>query len=236
MSSTFPDITSFLKGRFITGFEALQKKLEDIKAYVFDWDGVFNDGFKNDDGSSPYSEVDSMGTNLLRFSHYLKTKANPVFSIISGEKNASAFTLAMRENFHAVYFRIKHKADALQHFAATYRLKPEEIAFVFDDVLDLSAAKLAGLRIMVPHAATPVLTDFAVRNNMVDYISFADGQNHAVREAADLIISLSGNYDVTLANRIDFSPVYQEYLAARNSVSTSFYTIDSKNSIQSATV
>ncbi|MBM3415207.1 MAG: phosphatase [Bacteroidetes bacterium] len=236
MSNSSPDITSLFKGRFITGFEALQKKLAGIKAYVFDWDGVFNDGFKNDDGSSPFSEVDSMGTNLLRFSHYLRTKSNPVFAVISGEKNTAAFTLAQRENFHVVYFRVKHKADALQHLSATYGLKQEEIAFVFDDVLDLSAAKLAGLRIMVPHAATPALTDFCIRNNLADYISFADGRNHAVREAAELMIYLGGNYDAAITSRMEFSPVYQVYLAQRNSVSTSFYTVDPKNSVQAATL
>lgn len=230
------DITAFFKGRFITGLEALQQKLAGINAYVFDWDGVFNDGFKNDAGSSPYSEVDSMGTNLLRFSHYLRTQSNPVFAIISGEKNLAAFTLAKRENFHAVYFRIKHKADALNHLAATYGLKNEEIAFVFDDVLDLSAAKLAGLRIMVPHAATSRLIDFSLHNHLADYITGADGQQHAVREAAELMISLGNQYDATIQNRMDFSPLYQEYLAKRNAVTTSFFTIDPANSIQAATV
>ncbi|MGQ0740138.1 MAG: phosphatase [Bacteroidota bacterium] len=236
MPHSSPDITSMFKGRFITGLETLQQKLAGIKAYVFDWDGVFNDGFKNDAGSSPFSEIDSMGANLLRFSHYLRTKANPVFAVISGERNEAAFTLARRESFHAVYFKIKQKADALHHLAASQGLKKGEIAFVFDDVLDLSAAKLAGLRIMVPHASAPGLTDFSVRNSLVDYISFADGHQHAVREAAELMICLSGNYDATIQNRMDFSAGYREYLAQRNATSTSFYTIDPNNSVQATTV
>lgn len=229
-------ITSLFKGRFITGLDTLQQKLTRIKAYVFDWDGVFNDGYKNDNGSSPFSEIDSMGTNLLRFSHYLRTKTNPVFAIISGEKNEAAFTLAKRESFHAVYYRVKHKASAWEHLANAYGIKPDEIAFVFDDVLDLSAAKLAGLRIMVPHVSTSRLVEFCVQQGLVDYTSSADGHEHAVRESAELIMSLGNNYDDTVQNRMAFSPVYQEYLAARNTVTTSFFTIDPNNAVQAVSL
>lgn len=230
------DILSLFRGRFIAGLDALQQKLSGIKAYVFDWDGVFNDGYKNDTGSSPFSEIDSMGTNLLRFSHYLRTGANPVFAVISGEKNQAAFTLAKRESFHAVYYRIKHKATAFEHLGAAYGINPGEIAFVFDDVLDLSAAKLAGLRIMVPHIATGRLVEFCIQQNLIDYITHADGQQHAVREAAELIMSLGNNYDETVKNRMDFSPVYKEYLAARNAVTTSFFTADSTNAVQATEI
>jgi 3-deoxy-D-manno-octulosonate 8-phosphate phosphatase (KDO 8-P phosphatase) len=227
-------INSFFKGRFITGLETIKEKLKHIKAFVFDWDGVFNDGFKNDAGSSPYSEIDSMGTNMLRLSHYLQTGIHPVFAVISGEKNNAAFALAKRECFHAVYFRIKHKAGAIEHLAAQHGLKNEEIAFVFDDVLDFSATAITGLRIMVPHAANPLLAEFCIKNNLVDYITQCDGHEHAVRETAEMLIALKGNYEATMKNRMDFSAVYQEYLAKRNAVSTSFYTVDPDNNIKAA--
>ena len=229
-------ITSLFKGRFITGLDALQQQLGGIKAYVFDWDGVFNDGYKNNQGSSPFSEIDSMGTNLLRFSHYLRTGTNPVLAIISGEKNEAAFTLARREAFHAVYFKVKHKAQAWEHLANAYGIRPDEIAFVFDDVLDLSAARLAGLRIMVPHAATERLVQFCIEQRLADYVTAAEGHQHAVRESTELLMSLGNNYEDTVQNRMAFSPVYQEYLAVRNSTPTSFFTIDSAQTVQAVSL
>ena len=50
-------------------------RLDKIKAFVFDWDGVFNNGAKDSEGASPFNEVDAMGTNLLRFNHHLRRLA-----------------------------------------------------------------------------------------------------------------------------------------------------------------
>ena len=41
----------------------LLRRLARTKAVLFDWDGVFNDGFKDAEGGSPFSEVGSMGVN-----------------------------------------------------------------------------------------------------------------------------------------------------------------------------
>ena len=59
---------------FVISAEEIAQKFSQIKAFVFDWDGVFNTGEKNGGGSSSFNEIDSMGTNLLRFSYYLKNK------------------------------------------------------------------------------------------------------------------------------------------------------------------
>lgn len=231
-----PGIHELFRGRFITAAPALAQKLARIKAFVFDWDGVFNDGFKNDGGSSPFSEIDSMGTNLLRFSHFLKTGSNPLFFIISGEKNTASFTFSRREHCHAVYFKVAHKADAFQHLSRQYGISPEEIAFFFDDVLDFSAAAMAGVRVMVPHKANTLLVDFAVRNGLADYLTACEGETHAVREATELLMYLNGNFDEAIRNRMEFSGTYREYLALRNAPETGFYSIDPHNAIQPMTI
>ena len=94
---------------FVSSADEIAQKFSAIKAFVFDWDGVFNNGEKNGGGSSSFNEIDSMGTNLLRFSHYLKNKQLPHTAIISGEKNESAFFFAKREHFGASYFKIANK-------------------------------------------------------------------------------------------------------------------------------
>src|SRR5688572_1366506 len=157
MDQSLTNISSFFSGNFHTSPADLREKLKGIRAFVYDWDGVFNDGFKDEKGTSPFNEIDSMGTNLLRFNHYIIHEELPFFAILSGEKNNACFTLAKREHFDAVYFGVKHKAAAIEDICEKHKLVPHQVAFVFDDVLDLSAAKIAGLRIMIPHSSTLML-------------------------------------------------------------------------------
>src|ERR1700739_4497109 len=100
---------------FLLPENEMKQKLRTIKAFVFDWDGVFNTGEKNGGGSSSFNEVDSMGTNLLRFGYYLQHKQLPKTAVISGEKNETAFYFANREHFDASYFKIVNKKWALDH-------------------------------------------------------------------------------------------------------------------------
>ena len=94
-----PLATDIFKGSFIASPEELAKKLQHIKAYIFDWDGVFNDAHKSLDQTSSYSETDSMGINLLRFAHYLKQGHSAPVAVITGEQNKVAFGFAQREHF-----------------------------------------------------------------------------------------------------------------------------------------
>jgi len=93
-----------LGGTFSRPFAEFKDRLSKIKAYIFDWDGVFNDGVKTVQGGSPFSEIDSMGTNMLRFGHWMKTGELPFVAVITGEENPTAQYLAQREHFHSVYF------------------------------------------------------------------------------------------------------------------------------------
>ncbi|MFM2146282.1 MAG: hypothetical protein RL732_1118 [Bacteroidota bacterium] len=232
MSIDLGKITSLFTGTFLVPAPELQQRLRGCKAYIFDWDGVFNDGFKDEKGSSAFSEIDAMGTNLLRFSHFLQEGTAPYIAVITGEGNRASFSLAEREHFHSVYFSIRHKEEALKHFCRRYGLKESEVAFVFDDVLDLSAAKLAGLRVMVPHAANPLFREWVIQENWVDYLTGCEGHEHAVRETSELFMGLRGNFEEAVGHRMQFSSVYQQYLQQRQSVSTHYFTADSQNSIQ----
>lgn len=224
MSDTLLYIAEHFRGSFITDPSVLQQRLAGIKAYVFDWDGVFNNGQKDESGSSPFNEVDAMGTNMLRFNHYLRTGEVPQFVVISGEHNKAAHTLAKREHFHAVYSGIKYKPEALDHLCKGCSMKPEEVVFVFDDILDLSVAAKAGVRFMVRRAANPLLIDYVVQHNLADYLTHAEGNNSAVREVIELMMGLNGRYAQTIEERMNFTDTYQRYLKLRNRAEARFYT------------
>lgn len=220
-SSTFEK----LGAEFLIQRDKLADKLSTIKALVFDWDGVFNDGVKQANGSSSFNEIDSMGVNLLRYSFFLRNKQLPLAAIISGEKNETAFFFARRECFHASYSKFKDKKIAIAHFCDQHGITPEEICFFFDDVLDLSVALVAGLRIFVPRKASIHLTNYVKQHRLADYITASPSGEYPVREGCEMLMCVGDNFDQVIASRMQYDETYKEYITLRNNISTQFYTL-----------
>ncbi len=210
-------------GEFISPLSVFIEKLPQIKAFIFDWDGVFNSGFKQDDAGSPFSEPSSMGLNMLRFSGYLKTGVIPLIFIITGENNLPAIKLAKREHFAGVYLSVRNKLAALEHINKEFGIVPNQVAFSFDDILDLGLAKEAALRFQVNRKSNPLMDAFVTKKNLVDYKTSTTGEEHAVREICELAIGLNGNYEQTLTERMSFTNTYQAYLKNRNKTIPLFF-------------
>ena len=68
---------------------------------------------------------------------------------ISGEKNPSAFYFCERENFNYSFFKVANKINALNFICEKENIKHAEVAYFFDDVLDLSMAEVCGVRILI---------------------------------------------------------------------------------------
>ncbi len=212
-------------GRFITPITELKKKLPNIKAFIFDWDGVFNNGQKNNTGGSNFSEVDSMGTNLLRYSYFMKNGQLPLTAVISGENNETAFYFCKRECFDYSFFKIATKINALNFICEKENIKPNEVAYFFDDVLDLSMAEVCGVRILVNQKANPLFVGYCIKNNLVDYLSANTGGGFAVREASELLIALNENFNEVINNRKNSTADYKTYIEKRKAVKTKFFTV-----------
>lgn len=208
----------FFKGECVTEASIIGEKLQSIKAFVFDWDGVFNNGEKTDQGCSFFNEVDAMGTNLLRFNHWLKHKSLPFTAIITGENNKSSFQFAEREQFHSLYYGAKNKLPAIEDFCKKHSLKLEEVSFIFDDVLDFGVAEKVGLRLMMGGESRLALQDFAKRRKLVDYMTYFGGGNHGLREVTDFLMVATGNYDETITERMNNTDQYKSYLDQRYAV------------------
>jgi 3-deoxy-D-manno-octulosonate 8-phosphate phosphatase (KDO 8-P phosphatase) len=205
-------------GQFCISAPDLFKKLQNVKAFLFDWDGVFNDGSRKDKSGSGFSEPDAMGTNLLRFSYWLVHGKMPVTAIITGEENEASRVLGKREHFSSIYYNFPNKISPFAALLDTYQLKAEEVAFFFDDVLDLALAEKCGLRILCHRKSNPLFNDFIVKNKLADYITSSPGGHTAVREGAELLIGLHNNYAEAVTNRMHFSEKYQQYLADKKSI------------------
>jgi 3-deoxy-D-manno-octulosonate 8-phosphate phosphatase (KDO 8-P phosphatase) len=221
-------------GTFLNTYGNFVTRASRIKAVLFDWDGVFNAGTKGEGQSSTYSETDALGLNMLRLSFWLSNKKIPYMGIITGQHNKSAIQLAERDRFHTVYSGFLNKGLAFNHFLAENGLEEDEVAYVFDDILDIAIADKCGLRCAVRTNGSPLFEKFITDNDQADYFTANQGNNYAVREVCELLMGVMANYNETIKERIAFSDLYQEYLAERNRIATSYFTAENNRLVVSS--
>lgn len=200
-------------------------KLKNIKAILFDWDGVFHSGHKNHLGESSFSEADSMGLNLIRLGYYLQSGQIPFTAVITGEQNPTAHFLAEREHLHGLFYKVKDKKVILKYLEEEHQIKPSEVMFVFDDVLDLSLAKEVGARFMVKREASKILQEHIIHEGWVDFVTNVDGGEHAVRAISEFTLDCMGIFKDVLNCRVGFGEDYQTYWQKRQSIETEKMTI-----------
>lgn len=143
-----------------------------IKLVVFDFDGVFTDNsvYVNEDGKESVRCFRGDGIGLKNLSKLgigalvLSSEVNPVVS-----KRCEKLGMRCIQG-------VKDKLADLHRL----RIPLEEIAFVGNDVNDLSCLKAVGLPIVV-HDAHPDVLDHA------KYITRANGGHGAVREVCDML-------------------------------------------------
>ncbi len=205
--------------RFLRPPDVLQRNLGQIRALLFDWDGVFNDGWRDESGS-PFSEVGSMGVNLLRFSLWQRDKRSIPCGVITGQHNAHAERFAQREKFHNVFMGFTNKPASFDEFLALHKLDQRQVAFFFDDILDLPIARRCGFRVMVRRRNSPLFENHVMAKGDADLLTHFSGGENGLREACELMIGLTGRADELIEHRVRYSELYQEYLADRAKVET----------------
>ncbi|MDR3639331.1 MAG: HAD hydrolase family protein [Isosphaeraceae bacterium] len=150
-----------------------------IKAVALDVDGVLTDGTfwwgANGEEFKRFSFLDVMGVSLGR-------KAGLIFALISGEDSPLVDRYAAKMGIADVFKGCKDKGAALREFAVRHGLDLAEIAFMGDDVNDVSALSLAGLS-----AAPANAHDLVLR--VVSLITLRPGGGGAVRELVDVILA-----------------------------------------------
>jgi 3-deoxy-D-manno-octulosonate 8-phosphate phosphatase (KDO 8-P phosphatase) len=217
MNTDLINLFEELGGEFISPSSLFEERWNKIKVLVFDWDGVFNTGIKGHETTSHFTEADSMGVNMLRFSYWLKNDHRALkTAIITGQNNVSALHFAEREHFDGIYMAKTNKKDAFKNLLSTFNVKAEEVLFVYDDVLDLPVAEMAGLRIMINRYASPLFYHHVKSNALADYITFNEGGENAVRECCELLIAMNDNYSEVMNKRSAYLGDYESYLKERN--------------------
>lgn len=166
----------------------LLQKAQQIKCLICDVDGVLTNGelFIDNFGNElkAFNVQDGMGLKLLM-------AAGIHVAVITTSKNAVIDHRMQQLGIEHYYKGQVNKEDAFHRLKAKLQLDNHEIAYVGDDLPDLSIIRQAGLGIAVSNAV-PAVKEFA------HWQTVKEGGRGAVREVCDLILNMQQKSDMAL--------------------------------------
>jgi 3-deoxy-D-manno-octulosonate 8-phosphate phosphatase (KDO 8-P phosphatase) len=212
-----------LGGQFIAEPLVLAKKIKQVKAFIFDWDGVFNDGRKGSGKVSDFAEPDTMALHTIRYAYWKLHGELPIIAIITGQHNEAAFELANREHLTIVFAGYKNKFEPIEILKKEFDLENNQLASTFDDIIDYPLMVSSDVRFLCKRSASPLFTKYVTENKLCDYITYSEQQSYPVREISELIIGMLGIYDETFISRFRDKDQYATFWDLRQSVETKIF-------------
>jgi len=162
----------------------MKKNLADIQVLVIDVDGVLTDGtiVVNSDGSESkfFSVLDGHGIRLWQ-------RAGLKVAFLSGRASEPTRYRAEQLEVEYVFQDCHNKLDALEKFLEQIGLSPDRIAYIGDDLPDLSVIRRVGFGVAVANAVDEV-------KQYADYITTRPGGSGAVREVIEYILKNTGRW------------------------------------------
>lgn len=160
-------------------------KLRKIKLLLLDVDGVLTDGgiIYNDNGEETkvFNVKDGLGIKLLM-------EAGIHLGIITGRRSNALHSRCKDLGINLIYDGVDNKIDVLDALLDQTGVSAEEVAFIADDLPDLSLMKIIGLPIAVGDAHKTILDN-------ADMVTSAKGGHGAVREACEAILKAKGLWE-----------------------------------------
>jgi len=171
---------------------SLKSKAKKIKGIIFDVDGVLTDGgIIYDNNFQEYKRFNVKDGQII--SHL---RANGfVVGAITGRasdvvrKRCEELKLDFHE--HGVH----NKLLKYENFKKKFGLKDEEIAYIGDDIIDLSVLSRVGL------SACPSDARYYIKDN-VDIVLASKGGDGAVRDLCDIILEEQGKLEKIIQKAI----------------------------------
>ena len=158
--------------------------MNDIKAFIFDIDGVLTDGTVHiaEDGQL-------LRQMNIKDGYAMKVaidKGYPV-CIISGGSNEGVRIRLQNLGIKDVYMATPDKVEKFHEICDAYQLKPEEILYMGDDIPDYLVMQKVGL---------PTCPQDAVQEikGISKYISHANGGKGAVRDVIEQVLKVQGKW------------------------------------------
>jgi 3-deoxy-D-manno-octulosonate 8-phosphate phosphatase (KDO 8-P phosphatase) len=164
--------------------ESLLNRARKIKLLLLDVDGVLTDGriiYDSKGRDSKFFNVhDGLGVYLLK-------KANISTVLITAKGSRSIKPRARDMRVAEILADVSPKSSVFDKILRKYRVNPEEVCFVGDDLVDLCLMSKVGFAVAVFNAAPEI-------KNAAHYITQREGGRGAVREVSELILKSQGKW------------------------------------------
>ena len=155
-----------------------------VKVLIFDVDGVLTDGslFYGDDGQEykAFNSRDGHGIKMLR-------DTGVEAAILTGRNSQVVLHRARNLGIARIIQGSHDKLVSYQAMLAETGLKPEETAYMGDDLVDLPVMRRCGLACTVPDAPAEVKA-------RAHYVAGAGAGRGAAREVCELIMRAQGTW------------------------------------------
>lgn len=165
-------------------------KFKQVKLLVLDVDGVLTDGrmFYRDDGEffKAFHVQDGLGVHLL-------AKSGIKVVMLTSKDTVMLAKRAQEMHITEVITGVAAKHEKLTYLIKQYRVSPEQICFIGDDLVDIELIKSVGIPVAVKNARNEV-------KRFACYTTTHSGGDGAVREVVELILKSQGRWKWVLEN------------------------------------
>ncbi|MHC4075173.1 MAG: KdsC family phosphatase [Planctomycetota bacterium] len=163
-------------------------ELNDIKMLILDVDGVLTDGriIINSDGSETkqFQTLDGHGIRMWR-------RAGLEVAFLSGRFSEPTIRRAEQLDIQYVFQNAHEKLEKFQELLEETSLRPQNIAYIGDDLPDIPVMRKVGFAVAVANAVDEV-------KEYADLITTRTGGSGAVREAIEYILKSKGQWQELL--------------------------------------
>lgn len=158
--------------------------LKDIKAFVFDYDGVLTNGTV-----ILMEQGEPLRTANVRdgYAMQLAVRKGYHVAIISGGRSKSVTNRFSMLRITDVFLGTGNKSERLKAYMAERSLRKEELLYMGDDIPDFHAMQMAGV------AACPADAVEEIRS-VAHYISHARGGEGCVRDVIEQVMKIQGKW------------------------------------------
>lgn len=160
--------------------------LRQINTFIFDVDGVLTNG-----KLLVSTEGELLREMNVRDGYALKKAARSGFNvcIISGGRNEGVRKRLKDLGINDIHLGIDDKVKYLNQYFEAHQIKPENAAYMGDDIPDTYPMKLVGLP-TCPQNAVPEVKQIST------YISHLNGGEGCVRDLIEQVMKLQGKWTV----------------------------------------
>lgn len=167
--------------------------MNDITTFIFDVDGVLTDSSVH---ITPTGEM--LRTMNIRDGFAMKAALESGYNvcIISGGSNEGVRIRLKNLGITDIYLASPDKVVTFNEYAALYKIDPEQVLYMGDDIPDYHVMQLVGLP-TCPQDSSPEIKAIA------KYISHKNGGKGAVREVIEQVMKVQGKWNVYFDGKHD---------------------------------